>query len=224
MGVKNLREGKKKATSSLFEAYAMYPYGGGYYMQPPQPYPMFAQGPSVPMPPGPPPMYAPYFVPQGYYQPPVAFPQPPPYVQPQQRQDSLRFVETIPPSAPPTMVAAAQREQPRRLVPTQSPPVVAAQEEVTTRNPLKDALSDALLEASREIDNANKQAVSHFVSFNDIDYSSRKSTPAPLSYGEGSVPIDNHILNWRDLVGLPANTQVMSVQNDGITPMLQTNV
>jgi hypothetical protein len=215
LGVKNLR---KEKPSSLFEAYAMYPTPyGGYYVQPAPPYPMFSQGAGIPLGPqqygqyGPvPPMYSPYYAPQGYYQQPVyaqapqmmlterqAPPPPPPQIQ-------LATAAVVSPAPMPAQV----RQVPNVLTSTR----VSLNENKPTKNPLKDALSEALSEASRQIDNANKQASSEFVSFDGIDYSSHRTTAAPLSFSGDTVPIDDHILNWRELVGLPSNNPIMETR------------
>jgi hypothetical protein len=107
-----------------------------------------------------------------------------------------------------------------------NPPTFYPLHDVPTHNPLKDALSVALTEASKQIDEANKHAKLKFVSFDDIDYNPRKArVAAPVSLSDERVPIDDHILNWRELVGLPANNPVMEqskpVLHDGVTPMLE---
>lgn len=61
------------------------------------------------------------------------------------------------------------------------------------------ALENAVDEANREIEKANRQA-SEFAAFDKMKFS-----PEAGSLSDSSVPIDNHILNWRELVGLPTN-------------------
>ena len=272
---------RKASESSLFEAYAMYPYG--YYV--PQ-YPMMASGPA-PMPqPMPQPMGQPMFT--GYPQPMPMMPQgmPMPQLQPvgYPQPYSSYYMQPPPPpqgfyqqpgpanSVPGTSVSAAAQStgpassstessvpEKSALTRTQSnpegtrsrvngqvehnpgsavsvpvPEPISAQKlsgvsdntETLTHNPLKDALSEALNEASKQIDEANKHAKMKFVSFDDIDFAPKKTKVAvPVSLSDERVPIDDHILNWRELVGLPAKNPVMEqskpVLNDGVTPMLE---
>jgi hypothetical protein len=239
------KQGEKP--SSLFEAYAMYPYGG-YYMQPAYPPPMFPQQspPQIQAPvfgpgqPGYPPMYAPYYMPPpaGYYQQPppaaVAFPQPPAYAPPQAPELSAAI---RPPPAPPVTEQKRVSEEPEGLIRTERfpeetkriPPahltIPSDEQLIPTKNPLKEALTDALKEASRQIDKANEHAALNLVSFDDIDFAPKRSTAPPVSLSQESVPIDNHILNWRDLVGLPPSNPVMKdrmpIEHDGVTPLLE---
>ncbi len=221
---------KRKAgkPSSLFEAYAMYPYG--YYMQP---YPMMPPpGPAYPggypmmaaqsMPPQPPPYpYGSYYMPQGYYPmapfPSAARPQVEP---PQVGADPEPAIPDVPVNTPvPVRFVEKMNPEPRRVtVEKRQKP------DVSTPNPLKDALASALNEASQQIDKANKHAKLNFVSFDDLDFAPHHSTAAPVSLSAESVPIDDHILNWRELVGLPASNPVMKagapVLHDGVTPHL----
>ena len=224
---------KRKAgkPSSLFEAYAMYPYG--YYMQP---YPMMQpQGPPFPgaypmmaaqsMPPQPPPYpYGSYYMPQGYY-PMAPFPSAPrPQVSeapPQVRSDPEPAIPDVPVNTPAPVRFVERRADPE---PQRFSVDKRQKTDLSAPNPLKDALASALNEASQQIDKANKHAKLNFVSFDDLDFSPRHSTPAPVSMSEESVPIDDHILNWRELVGLPASNPVMEagvpVKHDGVTPHL----
>ena len=94
-------------------------------------------------------------------------------------------------------------------------PVRSPQEELTTTttttaNPMSAALDKALAEANKEIDKANHQA-NEFANFNDLELNQPVSSPfggGSVSLSDASVPIDNHILNWRELVGLPSNPLV----------------
>ena len=147
------------------------------------------------------PMYQPYYMP-----PPAYYPQPQPY-QPPTREAPVREVFQAP--------ARVIEDAP------QPPPVVEEQLIGPANNPLKEALSKALEDASKQIDKANAHAAMKLASFDDIDFSPRKSNSRPISLAEDSVPIDNHILNWRELVGLPpSNRDVKPVSHDGVTPML----
>lgn len=76
---------------------------------------------------------------------------------------------------------------------------VPPQETTTTPNPMHAALENAVDEANREIEKANRQA-SEFAAFDKMKFS-----PEAGSMSDSTVPIDNHILNWRELVGLPQN-------------------
>ncbi len=231
----NIRGRSDKKPSSLFEAYAMYPQPYGYYMQ--SPYPVFGQQQQPPMfppqqPQQPPPMYPmypPYFMPPlppNYYpQPPQALAFPQPYMQAQPSRPEL-------PAAPPSRPVQAQAFElapPKpavELVEKAPVPAPALEEELIapTKNPLKEALSSALDEASKQIDKANHNAALKLASFDDIDFSPRREQQKPISLAQEPVPIDNRILNWRELVGLPPANPVMEnrrpISNDGVTPML----
>jgi hypothetical protein len=89
--------------------------------------------------------------------------------------------------------------------------------ESTTSNPLKDELTRALNEASKEMDKVKHNAALSLSSFDDLDWKpeSKKTIPR-MSLSDETVPVDNHILNWRDLVGLPQSRSSLS---DGANPI-----
>jgi hypothetical protein len=234
---------KKAPPSALFEAYAMAPYGY-YYPYPPYPgygpppgqppyAPPPAQAGAYPVPAGPygppPPGFYPPFISQpgqGYYDPRMgmqfSYDQRAPPARPVVQQDQ--------PPVPPPQVEDTVPAQPKRTETPHPYPVVAAklsQRTVTTPNPLKAALSEALNEATKDIDKANAQAATRLVSFDGLDYSPRNNPP-PVSLSQESVPIDDHILNWRELVGLPGSNPMKDplnpVSDDGVTPLLAGHV
>jgi hypothetical protein len=203
---------KKPATkSSLFQAYSMSPYSyppyympypmAFYPMQSPQagPGPNYYVQPEIPGYPMPPYGYQPIAAPQAapapskeYYYP--TYPNPPPMMNPAVNMATM--VTHSPPIAP------AIPEN--RLEPPVSDPQTQANAQDPTQStggPIKAALSAALEEASKEIDQVNK----HTAELTSLDkLSTQSSFKLPkISLSEESVPIDDHILNWKELIGVP---------------------
>jgi hypothetical protein len=169
------------------------------------------------MPPQQPQFYGP--LPQGFPEQQLFQYSPPMYMQPPQQM----FIPYASPSQqqvlPVTSPAPVPQKIPIENVPIQNiplrsffMPVRSPQEEVTTTttttaNPMSAALDKALAEANKEIDKANHQA-NEFAGLNDLKFNQPISSPfggGTVSLSDASVPIDNHILNWRELVGLPSN-------------------
>ena len=213
--------------SSLFEAYAVNPYGYApqYYVpQPQQMIPQQQQMAYYGMP------QQPYYYPQQQQYPMQPYqyqPQPmgrpnPGYYYPQPQQQP-HYVENVPlqPAPPATGILADQVQV--KSVPTAAvAPVAKARVQVAPAETVKSDLAKALEEASRQIDKANANTVD-FASYENINFQPIPPTKAPMSFSEETVPIDNHILNWRELVGLPANNPVVhndAAIMDATTPML----
>ena len=213
---------KKKPSSSLFQTYAI-PYPYAYYGPPLSQYSMMA-------PPQQPQFYGP--PPQGFPEQPLFQYSPPMYMQPPPQQMYIPygpspsqqqvFSNGQQESLPVTSPAPAPQKIPIENVPIKNiplrsffMPVRSPQEEfttttTTTANPMSAALDKALAEANKEIDKANHQA-NEFANFNDLELNQPVSSPfggGSVSLSDASVPIDNHILNWRELVGLPSNPLV----------------
>ena len=210
--------------SSLFEAYAMAPYG--YYYPPPYapyntPYaPQYQQPPPYAGPP-PPGYFPPYMPPPqaGYYDPRYGMQ----FAAPE-RQQQYQAPPVL--QGPPSRAVAAPVQE-MREEPVKQAPQVVKQTVETTPSPLKVALAEALSEASKQIDKANAQTASHLVSFDNLDYSPRHNPP-PVSLSQDTVPIDDHILNWRELVGISGSNLAKDppnpVSEDGVTPLLAGHV
>ena len=233
---------KKAAKSSLFQAYALnpYPYSPYYMPYPPQmafypmqtpqggiPTPNYYVQPEMPAFPIPPYGYQPMAAPQApapskdYYYPTATYanvgpiagspmnmaggPSPPSIARTDAQATQLAVPETYP--NPGAQVNSQETKLPEQ---SRSEP-----------GPIKAALSAALDEAAKEIDQLN----AHTAEMTTLDkLGSQSSFKLPkISLSEESVPIDDHILNWKELIGLPNKNSVVEnrepVQSDS-TPLL----
>lgn len=225
---------KKADKSSLFQAYAMNPYGyPGYYMPyqpmayytmppngPPAYYPQMAapQGPQVPnmapppMPVGPYAYQPPRQAPQ-YYYPPQAYS---PQITAKVRDDPM----PVGPEGTVTLPVVDNQSSQGERSPThgnsmaQAPKPSENRQPGSSNGPIKEAFSVAMEEAAKQIDQVNAKA-EEITAFNQAEVASPFSLPKEVSLSQESVPIDSHILNWRDLVGLPSRNPVV----DGNEPL-----
>ena len=230
-GEPSLRK-KDEKSSSLFQRFMAVPVD--VPMAPPYaPYPPYMYDPNgyyygYPAPgmmgPPPPPMAAPpqYYMensppmsPPVYYGYPPVPQQGPPPVEPPVGQPRVMYTQRQPkresPSPPITQQVAeepistsaptvVQLENPT----VGSPVQVHAHDEKSEPNELKDKLSKALAEASKQMEKVSNSALAPNA-FDDLIWKPSSSPMGTMSLSEESVPIDNHILNWRDLVGLPSD-------------------
>ena len=81
----------------------------------------------------------------------------------------------------------------------------------TTPSPMKLVLTKELDDAMKQIDKVGTSALDMSSSFDNLKWTPKPMDRAPMSLSEDTVPIDNHILNWRELVGLPSTN---SLSND----------
>ena len=219
---------KKAKPSSLFQTFAA----------PPMPYPYAFY---------PPPFPPQYYQPQGFE--PQMYPYPPMYMPPQQMYMSpypQQPMMPVPPfqqgfsqpPSPPAPIVERSVEKPRPQEQVQDPlfdftpktffsPIEHVKPEKkepisTTQSPMHVVLANALDEANKDIDKAS-QHENDFASFDNIKFSTPTPFTAPVSLSDASVPIDNHILNWRELVGLPSNPLTEDQRrnsNDVMKPLL----
>ena len=185
------------------------PYPGGYY-------PMgYQNGPA------PPPMY---YYPQA--------PQPPQYPTYQVTEPSRTEYSAYPPrpapaigyQTPPVLLADPAHEKPSEAQAASPTPEVHAETVSTTASPMKVALSQAMNDAMKQMDKVTDSAVD-LTSFDNLHYVPTQPPvkPVRLSLSEETVPLDSHILNWRELVGLPksnSETDTRYIINENNTPML----
>ena len=197
--------------SSLFQSWAepppymMYPnymqpgFAPEYMQQryaPPYPYPPMNYYPQAPPPP--PGYFQQQYQPYPYgYQPALQAASPPPVV-----------VEYQTPPVLTERKPAVEVKEPEAAV----PPIAQSVEPVqavpqTTPSPMKAALSKAMNDAMKQMDKVTDSALD-LSTFDNLHYSAPAASrpPVRMSLSEETVPLDSHILNWRELVGLPART------------------
>lgn len=233
---------KKADKSSLFQAYAMNPYGyPGYYM-PYQPMAYYAMPPN-----GPPAYYPQIAAPQGPQVPNMAPPLMPvgPYAYQPPRQPPQYYYQ---PQAYSTQITAKVRDDPMPVGPDgtgpfpgletpfrqsqhsasrgdsmpQAPKPSETRQPGSSNGPIKEAFSVAMEEAAKQIDQVNAKAA-EITAFNQAEVAAPFSLPKEVSLSQESVPIDSHILNWRDLVGLPSRNPVINGEaplKSEVTPLL----
>jgi hypothetical protein len=214
---KKKTDDNEKKASSLFQRFMTVPVDVPMVQPPYPPYPPYMYDPSgyyygYPPPGMMPPMAPPsqYYVDNGppppvYYGYPQMVPQQAPLTAKPQAMYAAR--------PPPRVV---QREAAQQENPTQAPVAVELQKQVVESpikehakvethepNELKDELTKALNEASHQMDKVSNSALAPNA-FDDLVWKPSSSPIETMSLSEDTVPIDNHILNWRDLVGLPA--------------------
>jgi hypothetical protein len=216
----------KKAATSLFQRYMAVPVDVPMAQPPYPPYPPYMYDPSgyyyggypgmMAVPP-PQPQY--YMEGAPYYAYPQAVQQGPPPVPVQQQALPRSVSPPVPVYAPPQAVqqsseqvripVAAQDEKPPVSVAKFENPVVEApvrehtQAEKDEPSELKDKLTKALAEASKQMDKVTNNALAPNA-FDDLIWKPTTPNVETMSLSDQTVPIDNHILNWRDLVGLPS--------------------
>jgi len=213
----------------------------GYYY----PYPMMGG------PPPPPPSSGEPAPPGGFYMdpsamygvvPPPYYGMPPPYyagapASPPRAEAPVAAAAVAPLAAAPVseerdtstrpMIATAVSRNPSTMIRLKNRPPVEITTETTTVNPLKEELTKALNDATKEMDKVKHNAVLSLSTFDNLDWKPTVDKPLErMSLSDGTVPIDNHILNWRDLVGLPSSSSPFSEDAKptglGDTPLLAT--
>ena len=216
--------------SSLFQTWAAPPYMYPYMqapgpLNPPGYFPYSYQGPPPPMGYYPPPQptyyqqqfqYAPPMGPamipfnyQGPPNPPVVAYQPPPVMMAAQPMQQISQMTAQAPEAA-SKAATTTQTQTDKLSSVES----AA---TTTASPMKAELSRALNDAMKQMDKVTDSALD-LSTFDNLRYVPPASPPpVRLSLSQDTVPIDNHILNWRELVGLPSTNSLTEKGKDPVT-------
>lgn len=208
----------KKTASSLFQRFMAVPVDVPMAPPPYPPYPPYMYDPSgyyygypAPgmMPPAPP-MAPP---PQYYVEnnPPIYYGYPQMVQQQQAPPAPKRSVMYAARPAPQTPVMQVRQREDPTVAPVavqvqkqavEAPVKEHLQEGAHETNELKDKLTRALTEASKQMDKVSNSALAPNA-FDDLIWKPSSSPIETMSLSEDTVPIDNHILNWRDLVGLP---------------------
>jgi hypothetical protein len=211
-------------SSSLFQAYAIgpYPNAPNYYpympIYPPGGYMISYDQAGQPFVMQQPPQGAPVMMnqPQMYY--PQMAGQPPQIMAPPQQYGGYvpvprdgnqpTYVQYVPvrPADPAPRAEATKPEVTRSVVPVNTQFKVDVPHVESPDTPMKDALRKELDNAAKALDNIG----SHTPDLSQFDNLSWQNPDRhnmqALSLSEDPVPLDNHILNWRELVGSNKNS------------------